>query len=138
MIARPTTEQILEDCSRQLLDVVLPALSDETVQVTVMMMDLILRNMAQRAAHEIAWMTAEIDVLSEYAGEEAAPPVGPDGLHLDAVVERYCRAGEAFSRALEEAVAAGDAERVRRGTELLARRAKTEEEIMCGWSPVGR
>jgi hypothetical protein len=138
MIARPTTEQILEDCSRQLLEVVVPAVSDETVQVTVMMMDLILRNMAQRAAHEIAWMTAEIDALREYVGEEAAPPVGADDLHLDAVVERYCRAGETFSRALEEAVAAGDAERVRRGTELLTRRAQTEEEIMCGWSPVGR
>jgi hypothetical protein len=138
MIARPTTEQILDECSRQLLEIVLPAVTDETVQVTVMMMDLILRNMAQRAAHEIAWMTAEIDALREYVGEEAAPPFGADGLHLDAVVERYCRAGEAFSRALEEAVAADDAERVRRGTELLARRAKTEEEIMCGWSPVGR
>ena len=138
MIARPTTEQILEDCSRQLLEVVLPAVGDETVQVTVMMMDLVLRNMAQRAAHEIAWMTAEIDDLREYVGEEAAPAVGADDLHLDAVVERYCRAGEAFSRALEAAVAAGDADRVHRGTELLARRAKTEEEIMCGWSPVGR
>jgi hypothetical protein len=138
MIARPTTEQILDDCSRQLLEVVLPAVSDETVQVTVMMMDLVLRNMAQRAAHEIAWMTAEIDELRDYVGEAAAPPAGADGLHLDAVVERYCRAGEVFSRALEEAVAAGDVGRIRRGTELLARRAGTEGEIMCGWSPVGR
>jgi hypothetical protein len=138
MIARPTTEQILEDCSRQLLEVVLPAVGDETVQVTVMMMDLVLRNMAERAAHEIAWMTAEIDELRDYVGEEAAPPLAADELHLDAVVERYCRAGEAFSLALEEAVAAGDEDRVRLGTELLARRARTEEEIMCGWSPVGR
>jgi hypothetical protein len=134
MIARPTTEQILDDCSRQLLEVVLPAVDD----VTVMMMDLVLRNMAQRAAHEIAWMTAEIDELRDYVGEQALPAAGADGLHLDAVVERYCRAGEAFSRALEEAVAAGDVGRVRRGTELLARRAETEGEIMCGWSPVGR
>ena len=138
MIARPTTEQILDDCSRQLLEVVLPAVSDETVQVTVMMMDLVLRNMAQRSAHEIAWMTAEIDELRDYVGEAAAPPAGATELHLDAVVERYCRAGEAFSRALEEAVAAGDDGRIRRGTELLARRAETEGEIMCGWSPVGR
>jgi hypothetical protein len=138
MIARPTTEQILEDCSRQLLEVVLPAVSDETVQVTVMMMDLVLRNMAQRAAHEIAWMSAEIDELRRFVGEDRAPAGDADELHLDAVVERYCRAGEAFSEALEAAVAAGDEERIRHGTELLARRVRTEQAIMCGWSPVGR
>jgi hypothetical protein len=138
MIARPSTEQILEDCSRQLLEVVLPAVTDETVQVTVMMMDLVLRNMAQRAAHEIAWMTAEADELRDYVGEPSSPPVEARELHLDAVIERYCRAGEAFSRALEEAVAAGDDDRIQRGTELLARRAETEQAIMCGWSPVGR
>ncbi len=138
MIARPTTEQILEDCSRQLVEVVLPAVSDETVQVTVTMLDLVLRNMAQRAAHEIAWMTGEIGEVCEYLGEEPSPAAGADELHLDAVVDRYCRAGEAFSRALEDAVAAGDDERVRRGRELLARRVETERTIMCGWSPVGR
>jgi hypothetical protein len=138
MIARPTTEQILNDCSRQLIDVVLPAVTDETVQVTVMMMDLVLRNMAKRAAHEIAWMTAEIDELSAYVGSGDAAVDRGESLHLDDVVERYCRAGDVFSNMLESAVAAGDTELVRRGTALLAHRAEHEQEIMCGWSPVGR
>ncbi len=137
MIAKPTTEQILNDCSRQLTEVVLPALTDETVQVAVMMMDLVLRNAAKRAAHEIAWMTDEISELEAYAG--GSPPIATDGsLHLDNVVERYRRASEAFSRAMEDAVAAGDEERTRRGAEVMAHRVEREQEVMCGWSPVGR
>jgi len=137
MIAKPTTEQILNDCSRELMEVVLPALTDDTVQVAVMMMDLVLRNTAKRAAHEIAWMTEEISELEAYAGVSSTS--GADGsLHLDDVVERYRRASEAFSRAMEDAVAEGDEERTRRGAALMAHRVEREQEVMCGWSPVGR
>ena len=72
MIAKPTTEQILNDCSRELMEVVLPAVTDETVQVTVFMMDLVLRNAAVRAAHEIAWMTEEIAELEAFAERRRA------------------------------------------------------------------
>jgi hypothetical protein len=137
MIAKPTTEQILNDCSRELMEVVLPAVADETVAVAIYMMDLVLRNAAVRAAHEIAWMTEEIGELEAFVGDST--PVEADGsLHLDDVVERYRRASEAFSRAMEEAVAAGDEERTQRGAALMAHRAGREQEIMCGWSPVGR
>ena len=137
MIAKPTTEQILNDCSRELMEVVLPAVTDETVAVTIYMMDLVLRNAAVRAAHEIAWMTDEIGELEAFAGGSAASEA--DGsLHLDDVVERYRRASEAFSRALEEAVAAGAAARTPRGAARMAPPAEREQEIMCGWSPVGR
>lgn len=136
MIGKPTTEQILNACSRELIDVVLPAVGDDTVKVTVMMMDLVLRNAAVRAAHEIAWMTDEIVELNRFAR------VATDGdgasLHLDDVVERYVSASEAFSQAMETAVAGGDAGRVHEGRELLARRVEREQETMCGWSPVGR
>jgi hypothetical protein len=137
MIAKPTTEQILNDCSRELMEVVLPAVTDETVVVTIYMMDLVLRNAAVRAGHEIAWMTDEIGELEAFA--RASTPVEGDGsLHLDDVVERYRRASEAFSRAMEEAVAAGDEERTERGAALMAHRVEREQEVMCGWSPVGR
>jgi hypothetical protein len=136
MIAKPTTEQILNDCSRELMEVVLPTVTDETVVVTIYMMDLVLRNAAVRAAHEIAWMTEEIGVLESFAG---ATPADADGsLHLDDVVERYRRASDAFSRAMEEAVATSDEERTREGAALMARRAEREQEVICGWSPVGR
>jgi hypothetical protein len=39
---------------------------------------------------------------------------------------------------LETAVASGDDELISRGTALLARRVEREQEVMCGWSPVGR
>ena len=60
------------------------------------MMDLVLRNAAVRAAHEIAWMTDEIGELEAFAGGPTLAEA--DGsLHLDDVVERYRRASEAFS-----------------------------------------
>jgi hypothetical protein len=139
MIAKPTTEQILNDCSRELLEVVLPAISDETVIVTVMMMELVLRNAAVRAAHEIAWMNEEIRELEAFVGGDGDhAPTASESLHLDDVIERYRQASEAFSRAMEEAVSAGHDERSRLGRSLLARRAEHEQAVMCGWSPVGR
>ncbi len=138
MIARPTTEQILNECSRELIEVVLPAVTDDAVKVTVLMMDVVLRNTAMRAGHEIAWMSDEISELARFVGESAEPAVAATSLHLDDVVERYSRASEAFARALETAVASGDDELTSRGTALLARRVEREQEVMCGWSPVGR
>jgi hypothetical protein len=101
------------------------------------MMDLVLRNTAVRAAHEIAWMTDEVGELDAFTGN-TTPVQADDSLHLDDVVERYRRASEAFSRAMEEAVAAGDEERIERGAALMAHRVEREQEVMCGWSPVGR
>ena len=137
MIAKPTTEQILDDCSRELMEVVLPAVSDATVQVTIYMMDLVLRNAAKRAAHEIAWMTDEIRELEAFTAT-APGAAGEPSLHLADVVERYRRASEGFAEAMDAAMAAGDEARTRAGTSLLTRRVEREQEVMCGWSPVGR
>jgi hypothetical protein len=136
MIAKPTTEQILNECGRELIDVVLPAVTDETVKVAVMMMSLVLRNAAVRAAHEIAWMAEEIDELEVFPNAAIHAP--PASLHLDDVVERYRQASEAFSDVMEAAVAAADDDVTRQGRALLARRVDHEQEVLCGWSPVGR
>lgn len=147
MLARPTTEQLLLDCARELMEGVLPSLADETAQVRVVMLDSVLRSMAVRAAHEIAWMTEETADIEAYVAEVAAaapelavPPAPGTGaaLHLDDVVERYCRAGRWFSAALEAAVHGSHAGLVARGEELLGRRAAHEREAMAGWSPTGR
>jgi hypothetical protein len=153
VLSRPTTEQILLDCCRELMNVVLPALTDETAQVSVIMIETVLRNTAARAAHEVAWMreeTAEIEGYAEAVAEQApaadavraaltALAGAPrDSLHLDDVVETYCRAGNVLSAALETAVAGGLTGLVGRGEELLATRADRETEIMAGWSPTGR
>jgi hypothetical protein len=153
VLARPTTEQILLDCCRELLSGVLPALTDETAQVRVIMIETVLRNMAVRAAHEVAWMHDEMDAIETYARavSAAVPDAAPlaaaldavagaqrDSLHLDEVVEAYCRAGDALSAAVEVAVAASNAELVRQGEQLLEDRCNRETEVMAGWSPTGR
>jgi hypothetical protein len=153
VIAKPTTEQILLECCRQLTEVVLPALDDDTVKVSVMMLDLVLRNAAIRAAHEIAWMREETSALQDYASAvQSARPSTPGlqdalgscaagdatSLHLDDVVEQYRLASEAFSLALEAAVAAGDTALVELGADVLDRRMVNETEVMAGWSPIGR
>ena len=163
MLSRPTTEQILLDCCRELMNVVLPALADETAQVSVIMIETALRNTAVRAAHEVAWMreeTAEMESYARAVAEQAAGAGSPgagspgagslwaalralgdaprDSLHLDDVVETYCRAGDALSAALETAVAGRLTGLVRRGEEILDTRGDHETEVMAGWSPTGR
>ena len=153
MLSRPTTEQILLDCCRELMTAVLPALTDEHAQVSVIMIETVLRNAAVRAAHEVAWMREETAGIERYAQAvtELAPGAEPltaalksladaprDSLHLDDVVETYCRAGNTLSAALETAVAGGLTSLVRQGEEILDARAGHETEVMAGWSPTGR
>ena len=153
MLSRPTTEQILLDCCRELMTTVLPALTDETAQVSVIMVETVLRNAAVRAAHEVAWMRAETAEIESYTQAVAEQAPGADllraalkaladaprdSLHLDDVVETYCRAGNALSAALETAVAGNLTGLVRRGEEILDARDGHETEVMAGWSPTGR
>jgi hypothetical protein len=152
MLSRPTTEQILLDCCRELMTNVLPSLTDATAQVSVIMVETVLRNTAVRAAHEVAWMRDETADIDAYAREVAAQAPGTmletalaalaaaprDSLHLDDVVETYCRAGNALSAALETAVASGLAPLIQRGEEILDVRSGHETDVMAGWSPTGR
>ena len=152
MLSRPTTEQILLDCCRELMTNVLPSLTDATAQVSVIMVETVLRNTAVRAAHEVAWMREETADIEAYAHAVAAQAPGTtletalaalaaaprDSLHLDDVVETYCRAGNALSAALETAVASGLAPLVQRGEEILDVRSGHETDVMAGWSPTGR
>jgi hypothetical protein len=153
MLTRPTTEQVLLDCCHELMTGVLPGCMDETVQVRVIMIETVLRNMAVRSAHEIAWMREETAEIAQYAQQVGAAlpdaaEIGPAltalgdapraSLHLDDVVESYCRAGNALSAALEAAVASGRPELITDGENLLDRRTGHEVDVMAGWSPTGR
>jgi hypothetical protein len=153
MLTRPTTEQVLLDCCHELMTGVLPGCADETVQVRVIMIETVLRNMAVRSAHEIAWMREEIADIVIYAQDVAAAlPDAPgitaglaalgdaprESLHLDDVVESYCRAGDALSAALEAAVASGQPQLITDGENLLDKRTGHEVDVMAGWSPTGR
>ena len=154
MISRPTTDQIILDCRRELLDVVLPDVQSEHVRVSVQMLENVLRNVATRAAHEVAWMQEECALLEAFADEVVATlpawsadvvsalgslrTSDPTSLHLADVTERYSLAGEAFSCALEAAIAAGHAGLSQRAAEMLAARNQRELEINGEWAMVGR
>ena len=152
MITRPTTDVLIEDCCRELMEGILPGLTDETVKLRLVMTETVLRNTAVRAAHEIAWMREETAALMAYAGRVAArhgsaalraavadAGAGPaDSLHLADVAGVYERAGQAFAAALAAAQEAGDADLVAQARELLRDRIATEKEVMATYAVVGR
>jgi len=152
MITRPTTDALIADCCRELTEAILPALTDETLRLRLIMTETVLRNAAVRAAHEIAWMREETSALLAYAAAVAARHENqalraamaaadrshPDGLHLAEVAERYERAGQAFAAALAAAQEAGAADLVAQARELLRDRIATEKEVMATYAVVGR
>jgi hypothetical protein len=152
MITRPTTDALIEDCCRELMEGILPGLTDETLKLRLVMTETVLRNAAVRAAHEIAWMREETAALLAYAeqvaerhggeplrAELADTQAGPAGsLHLADVADCYERAGQAFAAALAAAQEAGDAELVAQARELLRDRIATEKEVMATYAVVGR
>ena len=132
-------------------EVVLPAIPDETVKVSVLMLDLVLRR-GGPAAHEIAWMTEEIDELLAYAHDASVGGPHAEGTEteLDGCGSRRsqppprrCRGGLSPS---ERSVLAGHGGRRRRrrrrlpvgAAALMDHRVERETEVMSGWSPVGR
>ncbi len=153
MISLPTTEQVILDCRRELLEVIGPEVHTDAAKVSVQMLENVLRNAATRAAHEIAWMRDETLAMETYARDVlvvspastaiadalAALDAGPrTSLHLDDMARTYSLAGEAFSAALETALANGDADLSARAHTLLAARSATEVQIMGEWGFVGR
>jgi hypothetical protein len=153
VISRPTTDQIILDCRRELLEVIAPEVTSEAGKVSVSMLENVLRNAAMRAAHEIAWMRAESAEMEAYAHDAAAVLANPgaitdslralaagprDSFHLDEVVTVYSLAGEALSCAIEAAVAQGHAALTARGAAILSARNATELQIMGEWGFVGR
>jgi hypothetical protein len=152
MITRPTTDALIGDCCRELTEAILPALTDETLRLRLVMTETVLRNAAVRAAHEIAWMREETSALLAYAAEVAArhgTETSRDataavegspgtGLHLTEVVERYERAGQAFVTAMAAAQEAGEDDLVAKARELLRDRIATEKEVMATYAVVGR
>jgi hypothetical protein len=152
VITAPTTDVLIEDCCRELIEAILPGLTDETLKLRLVMAETVLRNAAVRAAHEIAWMREETMALIAYAAQAAArhgseplraaladAEAGPaDSLHLADVVDCYERAGQAFAAALAAAQEAGDTEMVAEARELLRDRIATEKEVMATYAVVGR
>lgn len=152
MIARPTTDDLIVDCCRELTEHILPGLTDPTLQVRLVMAETVLRNAAVRAAHEIAWLRDETETLYRYAlavaqrhpspdlaARLAAVDAAPHGsLHLADVVTVYEQAGRAFEAALSAAEDAASDDLVAIARQLLHERVATEKRIMATYAVVGR
>ena len=153
MLSRPTTDQIILDCRSELLNTIEPAVDAPQVKIAIQMMENVLRNCAERAAHEIAWMHEEGEVMLAYAGIVAASAASTaalvsaleahatghsTSLHLTDVTANYDLAGECLSAALEAAMAAGNDELHRAGRAILDDRLAHENQIMGDWGFVGR
>jgi hypothetical protein len=146
VISRPTTEQVILDCCAELLDGVLPAITDEVTASRLGMIEAVLRSAAVRSGHEIAWMRAETMAMDAFVRKVAERE--PDllnetdvleateagGLHLDDVVGRYCRAGDAFSRATEAARRSGNRPLLAEAAEILEQRVAHERLVRGVWS----
>ena len=135
MLSRPTTEQILRGIADELRDTVAPEVQSEPVKVLLGQIDQILRGMATRAAHEIAWIHDEADAISAVTRVEVGWPAS---LHLDDVVAWYDSVSRVLSGALDEAFEAGDTARVSELKVLLDARSANEMRIVGALDLVGR
>jgi hypothetical protein len=153
MLSRPTTEQLILDCRNELLNTIDPAVSAEPVKIAIQMMENVLRNCAARAAHEIAWMREESDLMVAFAHKVAGTPCSTpaiaaalaaydtgrsDSLHLDDVAATYDLAGNCLSAAIDAVMAAGDDELHLEARSILTTRLDHENQIMGEWAFVGR
>jgi hypothetical protein len=153
MLSRPTTDQVILDCRTELLNTIDPAVESPQVKIAIQMMENVLRNCAERAAHEIAWMLEESEAMVAYArivSESAACTAElvdtlaahdsghTTSYHLADVTANYDLAGNCLSAALEAAMAAGDDELHRAGRAILQDRLAHENQIMGDWGFVGR
>lgn len=149
MLSRPTTDEAITGVLRDLEEVVLPAVNDEAARVALQMIQQVLRSAAVRAAHEIAWMHDEIadiraaaEPLRAVATVDAAlialDDLDTDRLHLADVRERYGRAGEVLSCAIDAAFATGDRDAVGLLRAVLTRRSANEMRVVGQLDLVGR
>jgi flagellar biosynthesis component FlhA len=118
MMSRPSTQRLIEVIRQELGDNIAPKLADDgSALASLQMVDHVLETLARRAAHEVAWMTEEIQAL-QALGEHVVAAMGSNcrtaeavaalqavdsaSLHVDDVAERYSLASEILSCAIEE------------------------------------
>jgi hypothetical protein len=135
MLTRPTTEQVLVGIADELRDTVAPLIHEAPVQVLLQQIDQILRGLATRAAHEIAWMHEEADSIAAITGTDVGWPAS---LHLNDVASWYDQVSRVLSGAIDAAFAEGDTARVAELKQLLDARSATEMRIVGALDLVGR
>jgi hypothetical protein len=152
VISHPSADQIVSAIRDELTTKIKPQISDPASLVALQMIDELLANVATRAVHEVGWMREETDSITALADEylvvvsdaelsaarTSVTAAAPNSWHLSDVRAEYTAASELLSRALELAVASGDATWVQRWREQLALRQEHELAIMGNWGFAGR
>jgi hypothetical protein len=133
MIAKPTTEQLIDAVRLDLLERVAPFVSNPIAQMSLQMSITVLGSAAVRGARELEWMLEEADAIEALAKRLAERlPVGrspatgqPAVSDIAAAHARYERASELLARLAEAAYAAGDAVAIGEVWALLERAGST-------------
>lgn len=135
MITQPTTQQLLDDCAREVRESIMPAVSDPAIRIKLEMMEQIIASCAIRSGNEMAWMAEECDLMEAYCvdvvsalSEESTVVANAldkyrndrrGGFLLDDRVHDYDLAGRAFSAALQLAMRQRHESLTQRASELL-------------------
>ena len=154
MISRPTTEQILADCAREVRQTFMPATTDAGLKVMLEMFEQILAQCALRSGHELAWMAEEIAAIEPFvtavvvavAPAPSAVSAALDALHagrtmslhLDDRCAEYHLASEALATAMDAAYGADDGELIAAGVALLDARREREAVLRPNFFFPGR
>lgn len=143
MITRPTTQQLLDDCAREVRESIMPAVTDPALRIKLEMMEQIIASCAIRSGHEMAWMAEESDAMEAYCDDVVAafPAAATDsvapalaryradrrgGLVLDDRIHDYDLAGRAFSAALQLAMRERHEALTARASDLVTSRSDRE------------
>jgi hypothetical protein len=135
MLSQPTTSQILTGVANELRDVVAAEVHSEPVKVLVAQLEQVVRNCAERAAHEIAWIHEEAAVVAAATGVDVGTPAS---LHLADVAAWYSQVSGVLGAAVEAAFADRDSARQAQLKEILDARSATEMGILGTFEFVGR
>ncbi|MGI9624676.1 MAG: hypothetical protein ACR2PK_17725 [Acidimicrobiales bacterium] len=155
MIPRPTVPQLLQQCRRELMQNVVPQISDETTLVALEQVQMILDNCAYRAEHEITDLlteSAEMETMAIEAVEahtDSMPRTRAalatlhrersDSLLTSKVGENYQLAAETLSCAIEELMDLDDVARIDSAVAYLAGpRLDREAAGLTNWGFPGR
>jgi hypothetical protein len=146
VIAKPTTEQLIETVRHELRTRVAPCVSDPVARLALDMSIAVLGSAAVRSAHELAWMLDEAEAIEALARDLVARlPALAEALYEPGAVrdiagahERYERASELLARTAEAAYEAGDREAIRAVMALFAQRRGNQNTVTGGYQAVGR
>jgi hypothetical protein len=153
MIAKPTTQQLIDAVCIELGAKVAPALTDPTAKLVLDMAMAVLKGVGVRSANELAWMREEADAIEAVARQfvtelpdahqleetlQAYLDLKSDSRYLAQAEEEYESAGEVLSRAVEAAYADGDPNRKQAVRALIDQRMTNEFAIIGQYVGVGR